>query len=211
MASGNSVSEGSASARGLAREILAEGRFHKATVPRPLHSALREIGRALESPLNGLNELVDKLGTLTPGGSPVIWGTLALVVLLASAAIAHRGTRHALREPPGSAQGNMARLAPPSASDLERQAVAAERLGRYGDAVRLRFRAGLLRLADSHIVGEAPSMVNAEIVRVLGSPSFGVLAARFDEIAYGGSAASQEDVQLSRREWTHVLEGARAR
>ncbi len=209
MASSLSAGEPAAAARRLAREILAEGRFHKPTVPRPLHSVLQEIGRALESPLNGLGELVDKLGNGTPGGSGVVWGALALVVLITSAALSLRGARRALHD--GASAGGSGGIAPLSASDLEREAAAAERSGRYAEAVRYRFRAGLLRLADREVVRDAPSMANGNIARALGSPAFEHLARRFDEITYGGRAASEEDVQLSRREWARVLETERGR
>jgi hypothetical protein len=204
------ATEGSAAAtRRLAQQILAEGRFHKASVPRPLHDVLREIGRLLESPLNGVNELVDKLGSSIPGGSGVVWGALALGVMLASAAVSVRGTRRALHESALGGAGT-AEHASLSASELERRATAAERAGRYAEGVRYRFRAGLLRLAERDIVSDAPLAVNREVVRALGLPAFEQLAARFDEITYGGSAASQEDVQLSRDVWTRVLEpGAR--
>jgi hypothetical protein len=209
MASSLSAGEPAAAARRLAREILAEGRFHKPAVPRPLHSALQEIGRALESPLNGLGELVDKLGNATPGGSGVVWGALAVVVLITSAVVSSRGARRALHDV--APIGGDRALAPLSASDLEREAVAAERSGRYAEAVRYRFRAGLMRLADTAVVSDAPAMVNANIARALGSPAFDHLARRFDEITYGGRAASEEDVQHSRREWARVLATERGR
>src|ERR1700736_3400553 len=160
-----SASEGSAAAaRQLAREILAEGRFHKASVPRPLHSVLREIGRFLESPLNALAELVHKLGNGIPGGSAVVWGVLALVVTLVGVAVSLRGTRRVLSAPAPSPASHTEGT-PLSASELERQAATAERAGLYAEAVRYRFRAGLLRLAERDIVSDAPSALNIEVVR----------------------------------------------
>jgi hypothetical protein len=206
MAATLSAAEGSAAlAQRLAREILAEGRFHKAAVSRPLHDVLREIGRFLESPLNAIGELVDELGRRVPGGSALVWAALALVVLIAAAALAARGTRRALREPRASSEKPGEGGAPVSADELERDALAAERLGRYAEAVRFRFRAGLLRLVDRDILGDARSRANAEVVRALGSSAFAALAQRFDEITYGGSAATLEDVQRSRVVWTRVL------
>lgn len=201
------ATEGSAAAtRRLAQQILAEGRFHKASVPRPLHSVLREIGRGLELPLNALDKLVHKLGGGVPGGSAVVWGALALAVMLASAAVSVRGTRRALHES-APADGGEQDPTPLSASELEREAAAAERAGRYAEAVRYRFRAGLLRLADREILSDAPSALNRDVVQALHSPAFARLAARFDEIAYGGGAAVKEDVQLSRDVWTSILKG----
>jgi hypothetical protein len=97
-------------------------------------------------------------------------------------------------------------VAPPiRARDLERNADAAERDGRHADAVRLRFRAGLMRLAESERVQGAPSMLNAEISRALRSQRFDGLARRFEEIAYGGRAAMEQDAEASRHEWSRLL------
>jgi hypothetical protein len=210
MAGTTSASEGAAgAARQLAREILAEGRFHKASVPRPLHSVLREIGRFLESPLNALEELVHKLGSDIPGGSAVVWGVLALVVTVVGVAVSLRGTRRVLSAPAVS-PGSQTEVTPLSAEELERQAATAERAGLYAEAVRYRFRAGLLRLAERDIVSHAPAALNIEVVRALSSPAFEQLAARFDEITYGGSAAHQDDAQRSRDVWAVVLKGGPA-
>jgi hypothetical protein len=205
MASSASAADGAAAlARSQARAILAEGRFHPAPVPHPLHGLLHAVGRALESPLHGVNELVSKLAVHTPGGATVVWAVLAAAVLALSGLLAVRGARRALSDPATGAAG--AGAAPPiRATDLEREAVAAEARGRHADAVRLRFRAGLLRLAESELVADAPSMLNSEVSRALRSARFDALARRFDEIVYGGRAAMQEDVQASRLEWSRLL------
>jgi hypothetical protein len=204
MASSASATNGAAAlARSQARAILAEGRFHVAPIPRPLHGVLHAIGRALESPLNAVGELVSKLALSTPGGATVVWAALAALVLALSGLLAVRGSRRALRDP---VAGTGAGAGPPvRAADLQRAAAAAEVEGRHADAVRLRFRAGLLALAESERVEAAPSMLNAEVSRALRSERFDALARRFDEIAYGGRAAIAEDVQTSRREWSRLL------
>lgn len=199
-----SAQQPAAAARQLAREILAGGRFHKASVPRPLHDVLREIGRLVQAPLSALEELVSKLGGHVSGGPAVVWAALALVVVLAGAALSTHGARRALRDPmPGETkrQGSLA----PTAAELERQALAAEAHGRYGEAVRARFRAGLLRLAERDIVGDAAFALSADVLRALHSREFAQLARRFDQIAYGGSAAGAEDARSSRELWRRVL------
>ncbi len=204
MASSASAADGAAAtAREQARAILAEGRFHVSSVPRPLHGVLHAVGRALESPLHAVDELVSKLGVITPGGPTVVWAALAALVLALSGVLAVRGSRRALRDP---GAGTSAGAGPPvRAADLERAAAAAEVQGRHADAVRLRFRAGLLALAESERLRAAPSMLNAEVSRALRSERFDALARRFDEIAYGGRAAIAEDVRTSRREWSRLL------
>jgi hypothetical protein len=106
-----------------------------------------------------------------------------------------------LRDRDATAAGTTAR--PLSAADLERAALAAEHDGHHSEAVRLRFRAGLVRLAESERV--APSMLNVEVSRALGSKRFDELARRFDEIVYGGRPAVKDDADTSRVEWGRLL------
>ena len=201
----SSASTGAATlARERARAILAESRFHSGPIPRPLHGLLHAVGNALESPLEALEELVSSLAAGVPGGTSTVWAALAAAVLALSAVLATRGARGALREPGGERAGAGAGRAP-RASDLERDATAAEAQGRHADAVRLRFRAGLLRLAERELVDGAPSMLNAEVARALESEHFDRLASRFEEIAYGERQAGEEDVRSARREWSSVL------
>jgi hypothetical protein len=210
MASGASASsQPAALARGQARAILNEARFRNGSIPRPLHGLLHTVGKALESPLQILDELVSRVGDVMPGGTVTVWALLAAAVLALSALLAARGARRALREPYGP--GALAGTGPPlRANDLERDATAAQAEGRHADAVRLRFRAGLMRLAERELVEAAPSMLNAEVSRALRSESFDRLALRFEEIAYGGRDAHEEDVLASRRDWGDLL-GSRER
>jgi hypothetical protein len=201
--SSRSVDGTAALAREQARAILTERRFQQAPIPRPLHGLLHAIGKALESPLNAVGELVSKLAVSTPGGSITVWAVLAALVLAISGLLAVRGSRRALRDPAGDASSGSG--LPLRASDLERDAAEAEAHERRAEAVRLRFRAGLMRLAERELVEAAPSMLNADVSRALRSERFDALARRFDEITYGGRAALEEDSQTSRREWSRLL------
>jgi uncharacterized protein DUF4129 len=206
MASSASVAPSDpALAQRAAREILSERRFHAAAVPRPLHGVLQAIGRALEAPLQGIEELFTSTAAAVPGGSITVWGVLGAVVLGLSAMFAHRGARRALREPNGAAMpdGAGAQL---DAGALRRAALAAEREGRHADAVRLRFQAGLLTLGERDLIAFVPSMSNAEVSRALGLGRFDELAHDFDEIVYGGRGALAEDAETARREWETLLD-----
>ncbi|HLM85330.1 MAG TPA: hypothetical protein VK272_03980 [Solirubrobacteraceae bacterium] len=203
MASPTEAGKGAAAlARSQARAILGEPRFHLAPVPRPLHGVLHAIGRALESPLQALEELVASLAVDVPGGSTVVWAALAALVLALGGLLSARGARRALGDTSSTTSGVERAL---RARDLEREASAAELGGRYGEAVRLRFRAGLLGLAESGRVDGAPSMLNAELSHALASERFDSLARRFDRIAYGGGAAAAQDAQSAREEWRRLL------
>jgi hypothetical protein len=191
-------------ARGAARQILAERRFHAAPIPRPLHGVLHAIGRAFEGPLQAIEELFATTAAATPGGSLTVWAVLAAIVLALSGLLASRRARRSLTEPRSADAGGGAR-AQLSAGELERAAGAAEADGRHADAVRLRFQAGLLRLDEGELVAFVPSMSNAEVSRALGSRRFDELAQRFEEIVYGGRRALAEDVEAARRDWETLL------
>jgi Domain of unknown function (DUF4129) len=91
---------------------------------------------------------------------------------------------------------------------LERAADAAELAGDLDVAVRLRFRAGLLRLGGRGAIRYRPSVTTNEVRRVLGSETFDQLAETFDGIAYGGRDAVPPDVDAARREWPRVVADA---
>jgi hypothetical protein len=92
--------------------------------------------------------------------------------------------------------------------ELERAADAAERAGRLDEAVRLRFRAGLLRLGDRGAIRYRPSVTTNEVRRVLGSDTFEELARTFEAVAYGGQEATPPDVDSARRDWPRVVSSA---
>jgi hypothetical protein len=195
-------------ARQLAHEILAEPRFHAPGVPRPFHGALNAIGKALESPIRAVEEALSTLVGNVPGGSDVAVGIGALLLVLVGALLATHRARRAL----GSARPDdvAAGAQEPDAAELERLAASAEREGRLSDAVRYRFRAGVLSLAQRRRTADARSLGNGELARLLASPDFEALALSFDEIAYGGRPASETDLRLAREAWVRVLRSARA-
>ena len=88
---------------------------------------------------------------------------------------------------------------------LEREADAAERRGDLERAVRLRFRAGLLRLGDRGAVDYRPSLTTSEVRAALDSDTFDHLAGTFERVAYGGRPAGPPDVAEARTEWPRVV------
>jgi Domain of unknown function (DUF4129) len=192
-------------ARREAAAILKQGRFHDPSVPRPLHGVLHDIGKALQAVGHAVTHAVDRVGGIVPGGAVAVWVVLGLTLLAAIALLARRYSRRALlREPRGGASrtGALER-----AADLERAAAGAEREGRFEDAVRLRFRAGLARLGEEGTIRKARSTPNAQLSRALHSADFDALARRFDEIAYGASPAQSADAEEARRRWDAVVSG----
>ncbi len=199
-----SSTSAAAAARRQAESILAESRFHAAPAPHPLHGLLQSIGHGLEEILGLLPKAVGRVGTIVPGGSVVVWGLLAVVLLVLGGLITTRGARRALLST-GGALVTAKSGTTMSAAELLRAATDAERQGRDGDAVRFHFRRGLVLLLASDRVAVAPAMLSAEVSRALRSEQFDALARTFDEIAYGGRLATAEDVDASRRGWGTLL------
>lgn len=192
--------------RERAAHIVSEGRFHEKSSPRPLRGLFSSIGDGVRSVIDPIGRFVDRLGAHVPGGSAVVWVLLAGLVLVVAVALASRSVRRrgaaAERALRGAGLGRGGGLDPEA---LEREAEAAEREGELEHALRLRFRAGLLRLDRARAIEFRPSLTTTEVSGALRSPAFDSLALTFEEVAYGGRAASAPDVESARREWPVLL------
>ena len=192
-----------AEARAHAREILQERRFRGSGLPRPFAGLLRRLGDRLQP----VSDFIDDLALRIPGGRPVVLVILSLLVLLAAAGLARRSIRRG-----AAATARAARARAPARDDpdaLEHEADRAAANGEWETAVRLRFRAGLLRLDARRLIEYRPSLTTGEVAAAVGSPAFERVGADFDAIAYGGRAASQDDEAASREGWQRVLSEAR--
>lgn len=188
------------SARRDARSILGERRFRPARVPRPFAGALRWLGRQLEplghalSPIGRFFETVEGLVVL------------AVIVIAAAAVGAYViATRRGAR----GATAVVRRRRPQRADDpaqLEQAADEAERDGDYARAVRLRFRAGLLRLDAAGAIRLGPSSTSGQIAHRLRLRDFDDLAHDFELVAYGDRPADTAVVRAARERWTRVLD-----
>lgn len=192
-----------AEARAEAHRILAERRFHGTSIPRPLHGLLHWIGRHLHF----LERFWTWLGNLV-GGRDVLWTIVAAaVVAFATWALVRLAQRRGRADRLAAAQAAAEHGMDPD--ELERLAVEAEHRGDLEIALRLRFRAGLLRLARARVLPARPSLRTLEARRVLRNPRFDRLARDFDEVVYGRRPVRAEDLAAARDEWPHVLADAR--
>ena len=190
------------SARAAARDILGGRRYRSSHTPRPLRKPLNWLGDRLTGITHWIGRVLSHVPTLLLLLIALVAVGLAIAFIVsrvrATRGAADSGTRG--REIDGSPIEDPA--------ELERAADAAERAGQLDVAVRLRFRAGLLRLGDRGAIRYRPSVTTNEVRRVLGSESFDELARTFDEVAYGGRDAEPPDVDAARREWPRVVAGA---
>lgn len=187
-------------ARSAAQHILADRRYRSSSTPRPLRGPLRWLGDRLESVFAPIGRAFERVPAVV--WLAVLAGVIAFVVWIVVRARRRIGARVPFvkaisSSPDGDGED-------PDA--LERGADEAERDGDLARAVRLRFRAGLLRLGDRGAIRYRPSVTTGEVRHALGSPRFDDLAGTFEAVTYGGRDAERPDVDTARREWPHVLE-----
>jgi len=198
--------EGSPAAdRRRAAAVLADRRYTGTKLPQPLKKPLQWLGDRLEP----IAEWINGRGAVVPGGPIALWTILAALVVVATGSITGTTIR---RRALAIERARAAAL--PEADDphaLERTADRAEQDGDFERAVRLRFRAGLLRLDRRHVLVYRPSLTTGEVARTLKTPAFADVGTRFDEIAYGGRTALREDAEAAKRGWKDVLTQAEAR
>jgi hypothetical protein len=189
-------------ARRVAHDILGGRQYHAAPTPRPLRHQLTWIG-------DRAHDFVEWIGrgfAHIPRGAAFTFAAVVLGMLIYIIVRYARGRRG--RPDTGAGAGAVGADAAEDPRELERAADGAERAGRLDEALRLRFRAGLLRLGARGAIKYRPSVTTNEVRRVLGSETFDELARTFEAVAYGGRDAVEPDVASARRDWPRVVAGA---
>jgi hypothetical protein len=189
-------------ARDAARHILSGRQYRSAPTPRPLRHQLTWLGDRA----HGVTDWIGRVLSHVPPLVLLALGLLAVALLIAFVIYktrARRGSPDARRRSRAIAADETE-----DPAELERAADEAEQAGRLDQALRLRFRAGLLRLGDRGAIRYRPSVTTNEVRRVLGSETFDELARTFDAVAYGGRDAEPPDLDTARREWPRVVAGA---
>jgi hypothetical protein len=191
--------------RDRAKEVLSSRRYKGTDVPRPFTGALQWLGERLRPITDAAEDAFDAVASRFPGGRLGVWLLLVVVVVALAALIG----RQAIRRRAAPSRAPAARAAEVERPrDLERAADAAEDAGRWEEAVRLRFRAGLLRLDERQVLEYRDSLTTGEVADVLRMEPFERLGTRFDAIAYGGRDAGPDDAGAARADWAEVLSGA---
>ena len=190
---------GSAEARAEARRVLEQRRYHGAELPRPFAGPLGWLGERAQPVIDWINDR----GVDVPGGPLELWMILSAGVLLAALTVTGTTIRRRALAIERAREAALPATDDPRA--LEREAERAERDGEWERAVRLRFRAGLLRLDRRRVIVYRPSLTTGEVARAVESPAFREVGERFDAIAYGGRPAEREDAEHARSGWAEVL------
>ncbi|MDQ3381591.1 MAG: DUF4129 domain-containing protein [Actinomycetota bacterium] len=191
------MNEEPAEAREEAQRILSEGRFNETELPRPLRGVLGWLGDRLQP----IGDLVDRA---LPGGDNVVWLLLAAVVLVL--ALVFATTLVGRRGPGAERRSGRARVeSTQDAGALEREADAAELVGDLELALRLRFGAGVLRLAERRQLDDPSSITTGALVRRFRSDAFAAGARSFDEVVYGRRPPTPDDARRVREAWEAVL------
>ena len=194
-------------ARQTARDILSDPRYHPRRAPRPFAGFFRRLGELIVDPIV---RFFRGVGDLLPSVGSAAWLVLAAAVVVVAVVVTLKLSSGRGRQRFASARTGTHDEEGLDPEALERRAEEAERRGDLDLALRLRFRAGLVRLDDAGVVRLRPGLTNAAVSRVLRSSRFDELAGDFDEVAYGGRPATAAQVATSRATWPTLVETARS-
>jgi heme exporter protein D len=200
LAEGGELVDSQGAPREDAARILSERRFHESDVPRPFHGLLEWIRDEFGFVARPFEWLADRV----PGGSFTMWFLLAASAIALAVLVARRTVqRRAGRALVLARERRHARVTDPR--ELEREADEAVRRGDHTAAVRLRFRAGLLRLGRKEVIPLRESLTSGQVRRLVRLQEFDRLARDHDEIAYGARVASMDDADAARAGWRVVV------
>jgi hypothetical protein len=184
-----------------ARAILEGRRFKPPPALRPFRGVLRWLGDRLQPVGGPVARFWDRMAGNTPGRVVLVVAVIGAAVLVSVGLIRRRTTVGISR-----ARGTRERRRLEDPDDLEREADAAELAGNLERALRLRFRAGLLRLDQAGVIAYRPALTTGELTRRVPSPRLRELASAFEEIAYGGRPVEADDLQSARAGWPRILQ-----
>ncbi|MEZ5062555.1 MAG: hypothetical protein R2700_13755 [Solirubrobacterales bacterium] len=196
----------SEAARRAAREILGEPRFGGDGGGSFVDDALDAILKPIEKAIDWLRGL--GLGDSIDLGIPIPFWLIVLGAAAALLVLGARARRRRAARDDVSARG-LGIAAGTDPAELERLADRAEADGDAALAVRLRFRAGVLRLAATGALRLRPSTTAREVATDLASPEMDWIVDRFERISYG-RAGHADDARGSRERWGRLTAAVRS-
>lgn len=189
------------SARSRAETVLDDDKFQQSDVPKPFKGLLEWLADRLRPVGEVLSSLFAPILAL-PGG-PFILGSMFFVAAgLATGWLVGRRSR-AVLSGRGGRDSLVDRDADPD--DLDRRATDAEDSGAHGEAIRLRYQAGLLRLARAGQLTLRADTTAAEAARQVDRAAMWALTGDFEQIVYGERIATAADVAETRHLWSALL------
>ena len=196
----------SSETRRSAAEILRERRFQTEKSPQPLRGVLTWIGDRLIVLGRPFGWLRRQLDGLLPGGGSIVWITMTVTAIAIISVLTWRVTTVRTRRVRSTGAGKQSSQ---TAEELERLASEAEAQQDFAIAVRLRFRAGLRRLAEINVLRAPEHRPNGDLALSLSDTHFESLARRFDQVAYGAVVTTAEDLNAAKLQWPIVVENGR--
>lgn len=188
-----------------AEEILSQSRFHERRTPSPFRGLIRQLGDWLDPLLGPIGRFFGRIFEAIARwwDQPVVPVIVVIVVIGLAVAVCVWLINRRGAVAIGGGSKHEATSDDPAV--LERAADQAEAAGHYPEAVRLRFRAGVLRLQNDGRIRRGRSTPTRAIGRQLKIQEFDRLGRTFDEVAYGHREASAADAADSKRDWQRVL------
>lgn len=195
-ASAGSAAADPGAAQGEAERILEGDKYQENELPRPFRGVLEWLA-------DGLRPVTDAIGSAledVPGGP---WLVVALVAVGVVALTWWLATR---RRAGVEVVAPRWPLVDPSADPeaLDRAADAAERDGDHATAVRLRYEAGLVRLARAERIVLRPDTTARAVADELDDATLRRLTDTFEAVTYGGRPATATDAREASDGWRAV-------
>jgi hypothetical protein len=191
--------------RQQAAAILRESRFHQSGLPRPLYGIFRVLGGWLAPVGNWLISVVSAIVTFLANNLDLAAILALLVVLFGAISAVSLRRRRVLRRT--VLRANLASVDDPF--ELRRLAEEAELAGDGASAVRLYFRAGVLRLQRGGRLPDRTSLTIGEARRRMRSADFEAAARSFESVVYGLRPATATDVLSAKQSWFEPLDPTR--
>lgn len=210
---GGKPSPFASAARREAQNILSQPPFKPShsSAPAPFTGALRTFGRWIAAPFQWVwRHLFVHIGhgftSIFGSWWPFVAVALAVAagVLIGTILIRRRGKAPARVRP-----GAGVRPSVETAEQLDAQARAAEAEGDFATAVRLSFRAGLLRLEEIGVIDDRLATSDTRLRRQLSSQTFDKIVLSHELIAYGDTPATAGDAEEARESWPVLVSAAR--